>query len=196
MERFYKRICTSTSHSPPKSPPSSNELPKESNVTEQVENQSHTDLNLEDIISDPGLRKPIENFDIAIRDQARREYALRGPCQLNGHLYPKTTFGNHERSFQESWYKKYPWLEYSISKNAAFCFWCYLFKPLNRESVDDVFIRDGFNNWKKALERFNRHMRTANSCHNEAKMQFESFQDQRHSVGNIVRAHGRDIEIN
>ncbi|XP_042432732.1 uncharacterized protein LOC122019319 [Zingiber officinale] len=33
------------------------------------------------------------------------------------------------------------------------------------------------------------------SCHNHAIVQFESFQDQRHSVSNILRAHGRDIEV-
>ncbi|XP_042458581.1 uncharacterized protein LOC122042493 [Zingiber officinale] len=35
----------------------------------------------------------------------------------------------------------------------------------------------------------------ANSCHNYARVQVESFQDQRHSVSNILRAHGRDIEV-
>ena len=74
------------------------EPPSSSNV--QVENQSLIELNLNDIISDPELRKPIENFDIYIRDQARREYVLRESFQLNDHLYPKTTFGNQEMSFQ------------------------------------------------------------------------------------------------
>ncbi|XP_042410010.1 uncharacterized protein LOC121999390 [Zingiber officinale] len=184
MERFFKRTRSSGSSSS-----------NEPNVIEQVENQSRVELNLDDIVSDPGLRKPIEEFDITIRDQARREYALRGPCQPNGHVYPKTTFGNQERSFQGTWYKKYTWLEYSISKDAAFCFWCYLFKPLNKENVDNAFIKDGYNNWKRALERFNRHMGTVNSCHNEARIQFEAFQDQRHSVGNILRVHSRDMEI-
>ncbi|XP_042460190.1 zinc finger MYM-type protein 1-like [Zingiber officinale] len=38
-------------------------------------------------------------------------------------------------------------------------------------------------------------MGTVNSCHNEARIQFEAFQDQRHSVGNILRVHSRDMEI-
>ncbi|XP_042465844.1 zinc finger MYM-type protein 1-like [Zingiber officinale] len=33
------------------------------------------------------------------------------------------------------------------------------------------------------------------SCHNEARIQFEAFQDQRHSVENILRVHSRDMEI-
>ncbi|XP_042387988.1 zinc finger MYM-type protein 1-like [Zingiber officinale] len=38
-------------------------------------------------------------------------------------------------------------------------------------------------------------MGTVNSCHNGARIQFEAFQDQRHSVGNILRVHSRDMEI-
>ncbi|XP_042437288.1 zinc finger MYM-type protein 1-like [Zingiber officinale] len=38
-------------------------------------------------------------------------------------------------------------------------------------------------------------MGIVNSCHNEARIQFEAFQDQRHSVGNILRVHSRDMEI-
>ncbi|XP_042467455.1 uncharacterized protein LOC122050630 [Zingiber officinale] len=38
-------------------------------------------------------------------------------------------------------------------------------------------------------------MGTVNSCHNEARIQFEAFQDQRHSVGNILRVHSHDMEI-
>ncbi|XP_042422983.1 zinc finger MYM-type protein 1-like [Zingiber officinale] len=187
MERFFKRTRSSG--------PSGSSSSNEPNVIEQVENQSRVGLNLDDIVSDPGLRKPIEDFDIAIPDQARREYVLRGSCQPNGYVYPKTTFGNQERSFQGTWYKKYTWLEYSISKDTAFCFWCYLFKSLNKENVDNAFIKDGYNSWKRALERFNRHMGIVNSCHNEARIQFEAFQDQRHSVENILRVHSRDMEI-
>ncbi|XP_042472575.1 zinc finger MYM-type protein 1-like [Zingiber officinale] len=38
-------------------------------------------------------------------------------------------------------------------------------------------------------------MGTVNSCHNEARIQFEAFQDQRHSVENILRVHSRDMKI-
>lgn len=186
MERFFKpkRFRNEDSSNDP-------------NISEAVENQSHVELDLNDIVSDPGLRKPIEEFDISIRDQVRREYLTRGPCQPIGHVYPKRTFGNQERSFQESWYKIYTWLEYSISKDAAFCLWCYLFKPTNKGGryKEDVFIKTGFMNWKNALERFNLHIGVVDSCHNHARIQFESFQDQRHGISNILRAHGRDMEV-
>jgi len=34
-----------------------------------------------DIISDPGMRKSIDEYPYEIRDQVKRAYALRGPTQ-------------------------------------------------------------------------------------------------------------------
>ncbi|XP_041995705.1 uncharacterized protein LOC121745823 [Salvia splendens] len=50
----------------------------------------------------------------------------------------------------------------------------------------DAFTKTGFNNWKNALEKFNQHVGAANSCHNNARIQFEAFQGQRHSVANMI----------
>ncbi|XP_071924022.1 uncharacterized protein [Coffea arabica] len=186
MERFFKpkRVRSGESSNEP-------------NISEPVQNQSCVELNLNDIVSDPGLRKSVEKFDISLRDHVRREYLTRGPCQPIGHMYPKTSFGQQHRSFQDIWYQKFVWLEYSISKDAAFCFWCFLFKTQNKGGryAEDAFTKTGFNNWKKAMERFNEHIGAVNSCHNDARIQFESFQDQRHSVSNVLRSCGREIDI-
>nr|XP_027075662.1 zinc finger MYM-type protein 1-like [Coffea arabica] len=45
------------------------------------------------------------------------------------------------------------------------------------------------------MERFNEHIGAVNSCHNDARIQFKSFQDQRHSVSNVLRSCGREIDI-
>ncbi|WVZ85457.1 LOW QUALITY PROTEIN: hypothetical protein U9M48_032383 [Paspalum notatum var. saurae] len=42
-----------------------------------------------DIISDPGLRKPIDEYPFEIRDQVKRAYALRGPTQPIGFIFPR-----------------------------------------------------------------------------------------------------------
>ena len=39
----------------------------------------------EDIISDPALYKPINDYDPRIRDKIRRKYVLKGPCQSFSH---------------------------------------------------------------------------------------------------------------
>jgi hypothetical protein len=80
-----------------------------------------------DIVVDPGLRKPIDEYDVNIRDAVRREYLLQGPCQLIGHIYLKK-MGYRQRSFHDSWFKNHNWLKYSVTKDVGFCFYCYLFK--------------------------------------------------------------------
>ena len=35
--------------------------------------------------------------------------------------YPQTKFCSTNRLFQSRWYEQFPWLEYSISLDAAFC---------------------------------------------------------------------------
>ncbi|XP_057774924.1 uncharacterized protein LOC130993905 [Salvia miltiorrhiza] len=155
------------------------------------------ETNFEEYVRDPGLRRPIDEFDIAIRDQIRREYLSMGPCQLVGHNYPKTQFGNQLRSFQYVWYQKFVWLEYSVAKDACFCFWCYLFKPEDKSSryKTDVFTKTGFTNWKKALIKFVVHVGDADSCHNNARVQVEAFTDQRHSVANMFRSNARELDV-
>lgn len=188
MEAYFKRIRKGDSSFSTRKPI----------ANESMENHSRVEieLNLEEIVSDPKLRKPIEDFDIVIRDQARRAYLTKGPCQLWGHNYPQTKYGKQERSFQDVWYKTFPWLEYSISEDAVFCFWCYLFKQSDKGGryAEDAFTKTGFKNWKKALEKFKSHVGAPNSCHNNARIQFESFQDQRHNVANMFRENSREMD--
>jgi len=119
-------------------PPSNDPLPTTTNAA--------IEFDPTEIVVDPGLRKPIEEYDINIRDIVRREYLLRGLCQPIGHVYPKKIQSGRQRSFLESWFKKYPWLEYSVSRRAAFCFYCYLFKQPRRGDNfgGDAFTTRGF----------------------------------------------------
>jgi hypothetical protein len=52
-----------------------------------------------DIVADPGLRKPIDEYDVNIRDAVRREYLLHGPCQPVGHIYPKKRWETDKEVF-------------------------------------------------------------------------------------------------
>ncbi|XP_008178588.1 zinc finger MYM-type protein 1-like [Acyrthosiphon pisum] len=59
--------------------------------------------------------------------------------------YPKTIFGKQNRSFSSNFFKLYTWLEYSVKRDAVYCFCCRLFGKNN----DDIFTKIGFKNWKK-----------------------------------------------
>jgi hypothetical protein len=79
------------------------------------------------LIADPGNRKPIDSYESEIRDQLKRAYALSGPTQSREFSFPRKWIGGEWRSFQKSWFDEFDWLEYSESKDAAYCLYCYLF---------------------------------------------------------------------
>ncbi|KAK1382349.1 zinc finger MYM-type protein 1-like [Heracleum sosnowskyi] len=87
---------------------------------------------------DPGKRKKLIDFHPNERDLVRRMYIQRGPCQPVDHVFPKTLFGTKERWFNVKWFDSSwrPWLEYSVFKDAVFCFICYLFKAENTAGGD------------------------------------------------------------
>lgn len=70
--------------------------------------------------------------------------------------FPYSSFSaTHRRSFNKEWYKTFPWIEYSVQVDSVFCFPCR--KDLNENAafardVEETFIKNGFQNWKKALE--------------------------------------------
>ena len=41
------------------------------------------------IISDPVLRKPINEYEPSVRDDLRREYVAKGPCRPSSHSFPR-----------------------------------------------------------------------------------------------------------
>ena len=61
-------------------------------------------------------------------------------------------------------------MEYSISKDAAFCLYCYLFKFNFRigEGCSDDFIEMGFRNWKKK-DKIRQHVGPIGSVHNQSR---------------------------
>jgi hypothetical protein len=114
-----------------------------------VENKrARIELDMDDIVVDPGLRMPIEAFDPNIRDEAKRAYLTMDPCQPTRHNFPKKLQSGQMRSFIKTWYKRFDWLEYSVEKDAGFCFYCYLFQPPRiRNYGNDTFTKIGFINW-------------------------------------------------
>ncbi len=65
----------------------------------------------------------------------------------------------------------YPWLEYSETHDHAFCFVCRLSYGTGR--VDTWFTKTGFNTWKNAILRFNRHQ--SSIVHKEALETWETM---------------------
>ena len=74
------------------------------------------------------MQRQIWDYPIEQRDAIRRAYLMAGPFQPILHKYPLSGDKNHARRFQSSWFNKFPtWLEYSPTKDAAFCLHCFVF---------------------------------------------------------------------
>jgi hypothetical protein len=108
----------------------------------------------------------------------KRAYALRGPTQPIDFSFPRKWQYGEWRSFQQNWFQSYDWLEYSESKDAAFCLHCYLFFHLgwSEKFGSDVFARKGYEKWKKAIERFDKHAGSAS--HNNGRMMCDETKGQ------------------
>lgn len=149
------------------------------------------------IEADPALRKPIDRFHPNIQSDVRRAYLLRGPTQPIGHDFPRKRVGNDIRVFHSKWFKDYDWLEYSVSKDAAFCFYCYLFKQeADHEKFGHVvFTKTGFNDWKHAYRGFPGHVGGVSGCHNRARLCAEDFKNQRASITHKIDANTKTSEM-
>ncbi|KAH9792978.1 TTF-type domain-containing protein [Citrus sinensis] len=113
-----------------------------------------------------------------------------GPCQPRFHNFCKSKFGQQQRRFNPTWFNKYEnWLEYSISKNAAYCLCCYLFRPeIGEQASGEIFTKNGFSNWKK-LERLEEHVGSPNSAHNKVVGYCEDLMKQEQHVQTFFNKH-------
>ncbi|KAL6538192.1 hypothetical protein OROGR_012180 [Orobanche gracilis] len=125
---------------------------------------------------DPGKRISIMEYPPNERDAVRRAYILKKPCQPKTHDFPQKDLGGLRR-FSVSWFEKWDWLEYSIEKDAAFCFVCYLFKnEIEITAGGDVFVNGGFKSWNKPA-RFLKHVGGVKSAHNFSYEKYVNLRD-------------------
>jgi Domain of unknown function (DUF4371) len=144
-------------------------------------------FNADDVPEDPGCRKKISNYPLSIRDEVRRVYLQRGPCQPRGCEYPQVEIAGVLRRFNPCWYDKYPsWLEYSLQENKLFCLFCYLFKiESGNQAGGDVFVITGFQGFNK-IDRLRVHIGGPSSAHNQARIMCEDLLNQNQSIQNAL----------
>ena len=112
---------------------------------------TNTDLENEPEVEETSTSDDIENeteepsmsFTSAPSDIAQR--ICEKPVQPHNVTFPK----ENGRSFSVSWYSKHTWLEYSVSKDAAYCY-AFRFFSSGAHKGDECFVLSGYRNWKKA----------------------------------------------
>ena len=86
------------------------------------------------------------------------------PCQPHHLAFPSRSFGKNavvKRSFQISWFNRFPLIHYELEQDAAYCFVCC--KAVTEGKVrltgmsEASFLVKGFINWKDATRVLSRH---------------------------------------
>nr|CAH65861.1 OSIGBa0126J24.6 [Oryza sativa] len=121
---------------------------------------------------DPGERQPISSYPVNDQDAVRRSYIMKGPYQPYAHAFESRNIGNKPRQFSPLWFYKYPWIEYSVKKETAFCFVCYLFGK--GRSKTSAFVKGGWNNWNRT-DALDLHVGGVASAHNAAQERYNLF---------------------
>ncbi|XP_021771454.1 zinc finger MYM-type protein 1-like [Chenopodium quinoa] len=129
---------------------------------------------------DPGKRRKMSQFHKDDRDLVRRIYIQRKPCQPKDFTFPQTSIFGKNRRFCAKWFDTWTWLEYSVEKDAAYCFPYYLFKDENAFG-GDAFVSDGFKSWNRS-DLIRKHVGKHLSAHNNAVLAMDLFKKQNSSI--------------
>ncbi|KRH65473.1 hypothetical protein GLYMA_03G038400v4, partial [Glycine max] len=112
--------------------------------------------------TDPGIRPPISSYHPDIQNEVRKAYLKIGRHQPpHNFVYPWSLKGNQRRRFCKNWFDLYDWIDYSESKDLAFCLPCFLFKNVSKYGGDH-FVTEGFSDWKNS-QRLANHATSSNS---------------------------------
>ena len=94
----------------------------------------------------------------------------------NGYLLQSLVIAG--RKYNPQWESEYPWLRYSVTKNAAYCVYCILFgNTLSKYNRLMVFQHSGFTDWKnaKGSKRGALPLHEASESHKMAAMKAVAF---------------------
>ncbi|XP_024630704.1 zinc finger MYM-type protein 1-like [Medicago truncatula] len=182
MERYYKRTSESQEVNEVETTPTpTHEQPGPSFKNGFLE------VDLENLPANPGERKQLSCYHPNDRDEIRRAYLAKGPCQPKEHNFPQRPFGTFLRKFNPDWFLEFgSWLEYSVSKDVVFCLCCYLMRfEIGENKGWDAFFTERFSNWKKK-DRLNVHVGGPNSAHNQAWRKCNALMNQKQHIEVVV----------
>ena len=86
------------------------------------------------------------------------------------------------------------WLEYSIDKDAAFCFYCYLFRwqDVGKEGGGETFVTKGVKLWNQ-VAKLDSHVGGVNNAHNQGiKKSEDLLKEKQHIQSVLVKQSNKD----
>ena len=123
------------------------------------------------------------------------------PNQPQSFDFPRTGPKGHERSFQPTWFKSFPWLHYDERTDSAFRFTCIKAAEMNSLSAQslsqgDAFLKQGFQNWKRATKEsrgFRKH--EMSKAHKEANVSYVKTNPTQPDVVDMVSTEAEKIRF-
>ena len=110
----------------------------------------------------------------------------KGPAQPKLLKFPLTSSAGQNRAFVRDWYAKFPWIEYSIAADTAFCFPCRHFASRYGNS-EPLFTDTGFRSWKYATgKKGNLTMHATSNVHIMACAMWKDYIDSS-STGTVLK---------
>ncbi|XP_049391633.1 uncharacterized protein LOC125856105 [Solanum stenotomum] len=177
MEKYFFKVSNSSyiTQNQPNREENANHL--------EVPSHSSQEFDLSSLKADSGERTQILEFHPNHCDAIRIAYLQKKPCQPLLREFPQTNIFGDVRRFNHKWFDEFPdWLEYSISKDAAFCLYCYLFKQNNNlQGGGETFSSVGFRSWQKKAS-LQTHVGGHTSIHNQSKRKCEDLMRQQQSI--------------
>lgn len=84
-------------------------------------------------------------------------------------------------------------MEYSIAKDAVFCFYCYLFgQDVGKQGGGDTFVMKGFKLWNQK-DKLHSHVGGVNSAHNQAvQKSVDLLKEKQHIQSVFVKQSSQD----
>ncbi|KAL6598999.1 hypothetical protein ACP70R_045863 [Stipagrostis hirtigluma subsp. patula] len=153
-------------------------------IPNNVRNAAEEDINWEEEIQfDPGKRKETDDYHPNHKDKVRRKYLENGPCQPRTLNFPTTSMWGRNRRFNPEWFDEFGnWLEYSESKDRAYCFPCFLMRDRSKkEDGYKAFVVDGWNGWHRKA-RLDDHVGDVGSPHNIAVKKCDDLLNQEQHI--------------
>ncbi|XP_075486198.1 uncharacterized protein LOC142525794 [Primulina tabacum] len=170
-----------------------------SNPSDQQLNKSpRIDVDVSFLEPDLALRTPIWKYPVNQMDEIRRAYIKMRSYQPIKKEYPPTKFGSQNRQFQSHLFKKFTWLEYSHSKDTAFCFPSFLFE--HKHPRNPAFIMEGFKYWKRVNDddryTFFKHIKCNTSPHNNAVKYLDNLMNIPRHIDKVINAQSSEEKQN
>ncbi|KAI3763962.1 hypothetical protein L2E82_13960 [Cichorium intybus] len=194
FEGSSKRPCSNSNQSIPSVSNVNPQTPQNPQPT-TTPTHSTTNADLNDLPQDPADRPRISTYNPNQRDEVRRAYLLKGPCQPKGHTFPSKLIGSKHRRFVVGWFDHFDWLEYSKKEDKAYCLNCYVFGDMvGQQGGRDAFVTEGFNSWSKK-EALRIHVGNVGSLHNKARQKCEFLLKEKQSISFALNKQ-TELELN